>query len=68
MSICATVYYLEFWSDPWVKSYGGCGGGRVRDFYSFFRLFYINFFISTQIYFKFILNIIYDLTVNLNYA
>jgi hypothetical protein len=46
----------------------GLGRGRVRDFHSFFMLFYINFFISAPIYFKLILSLSYDNKVNLNYA
>ena len=68
MSICATLHYLEFWSDPWVKSYRGWGGAASEIITHFFRLFYIYFFISTPIHFKLILDLTYDNTVNLNHA
>jgi len=67
MNICVTLHYLEFLSDPF-KSYGGWGGAGSEIFTYFFRLFYINFFISTPIHFKLMLDLSYDNTVNLNHA
>jgi len=36
MSICATLHYLEFWSDPKVKSYVGWGGAGSEIFTHFY--------------------------------